>query len=76
VTLAVNVIAVPTGCAPGLSAVTVVTVRGVAAAAKVAVTPWAAVIVTVQLPVPLQAPPQPVKVDPAAGVVARVTEVP
>ena len=44
---------------------------------KVAVTEVAAVIVTVQVPVPLQPPPfQPVKVEPAAGVAVRVTAVP
>ena len=33
-------------------------------------------MVTVHLPVPVQAPLQPVKVDPAAGVGLRVTTVP
>jgi hypothetical protein len=41
---------------------------------NVAVTPWAEVIVTVQVPVPEQPPPdQPAKVDPAAGVAVSVT---
>jgi hypothetical protein len=31
---------------------------------------------TVQAPVPLQAPPQPVKLDPAGAVAARLTVVP
>jgi len=44
--------------------------------AKVAVTEVAAVRVTVHEPVPLQAPLQPVKVEPEAGVVERVTAVP
>jgi len=44
--------------------------------AKVAVTFRSAVMVTVQAPVPLQAPPQPVKVDPAGGVAARPTVAP
>src|SRR5439155_981985 len=44
---------------------------------KVAVTPWAAVTVTVQVPAPVQAPPlQPVKVEPAAGVAVKLTAVP
>jgi hypothetical protein len=41
---------------------------------KAAVTPTAAVIVVVQVPVPVQPPPvQPVKVDPVAGVAVSVT---
>ena len=43
---------------------------------KVAVTARAAPIVTTQEPVPAQAPPQPVKPDPAAGAAVRVTTVP
>src|SRR6266511_1974950 len=43
---------------------------------KVAVTSWSALIETVQVPVPVQAPPQPVKVEPEAVVAVRVTEVP
>src|SRR5262245_66505469 len=43
---------------------------------KVAVTDIAALIVTVQVPVPVQAPLQPVKVAPAAGVAVSVTAVP
>src|SRR6266403_296346 len=44
---------------------------------KVAVTEVAALIVTVQVPVPVQPPPlQPVKVEPAAGVAVSVTTVP
>src|SRR5436189_5076263 len=45
--------------------------------AKVAVTVCAALIVTVQVPVPEQPPPlQPVKVEPAAGAAVSVTAVP
>jgi hypothetical protein len=45
--------------------------------AKVAVTAWAALMVTAQVPVPVQPPPlQPVNVEPAAGVAVRVTTVP
>ncbi len=41
-----------------------------------AVTEVAALTVTVQVPVPEQAPLQPAKVEPAAGVAVRVTAVP
>ncbi len=45
--------------------------------AKVAVTVCAALIVTVQVPVPEQPPPlQPEKVEPAAGTAVKVTELP
>ena len=45
--------------------------------AKVAVTVRAALIVTLQEPVPEQPPPlQPVNVEPAAGVAVRMTAVP
>src|SRR5258705_9519551 len=45
--------------------------------AKVAVTAWAALMVTAQVPVPVQPPPlQPVNVEPAAGEAAKVTAVP
>ncbi len=43
---------------------------------NVAVTDLAADMLTVQLPVPVQAPPQPVKLKPAAGVAVRGTEAP
>ena len=43
---------------------------------KVACTDWFAFIVTVQEPVPLQVPPpQPVKLEPAAGTAVNATEV-
>ena len=42
---------------------------------KVAVTLWAAVIETAQLPVPVQAPAQPEKVDPGSGEAVSMTEV-
>src|SRR5205807_9667721 len=44
--------------------------------AKVAMTARAALIVTLQVPVPVQLPLQPVKVAPAAGAAVRVTTVP
>ena len=43
---------------------------------KLAVADWAALIVTKHVPVPLHAPLQPVKLDPAAGVAVSVTGVP
>jgi hypothetical protein len=43
---------------------------------KIAVTSRAWVIVTLQVPVPVQAPLQPAKVEPVAGVAVRVTGVP
>jgi len=49
---------------------------GGAATSNVAVTVRAWVMLTVQVPVPAHAPLQPVKVEPAAAVAARVTEVP
>ena len=44
--------------------------------AKLAVTERAALIVTVQAPVPAHAPLQPLKIDPAAALARRVTGVP
>jgi len=46
------------------------------AALNVAVTAVGAVTVTLHAPVPAQAPLQPAKVEPAAGVAVRVTAVP
>jgi hypothetical protein len=48
----------------------------VAAPLKVAVTARTAVIVTVQVEVPVQAPLQPAKVEPLAGAALSVTDVP
>src|ERR1051325_7117846 len=45
-------------------------------AVNVAVTDWAAVSETVQVPVPVQAPLQPANVEPLAAAAVRVTEVP
>jgi hypothetical protein len=54
----------------------VVTVSVTGVSVNVAVTVVAALTVTAQLPVPEQAPPQPMKVEPAAGVAVRVKGVP
>jgi hypothetical protein len=53
-----------------------VTVRLTVWSAKVAVTERAALIVTVQVPVPVQAPLQPVKVESVVGAAVKVTTVP
>ena len=52
------------------------TVSGNVCVSNVAVTDCAAFIVTTQLPVPVQAPLQPVNVDPVAGVAVSVTTLP
>ena len=52
-----------------------VTVSGKLRSVKLAVTVVAAVMVTVQLSVPGQAPPQPVNVEPVAGAAVSVTAV-
>ena len=52
-----------------------VTVRAYWIDAKVAVTSFAASMVTVQVPVPVQAPDHPVKVDPAIGDAVSTTDV-
>src|SRR5262247_4677060 len=59
-----------------LPAPLLLTVSAMPCTAKVAVTDCAALIVTLQVPVPVQAPLQPVKVEPAAGVAVRVSTVP
>jgi len=51
------------------------TVRAYCFRVKAAVTDFAAVIFTVHVPVPVQAPLQPVKLDPVAAVAVKVTEV-
>jgi len=53
-----------------------VTVKLYAVVAKVAVTAFAASIVTVQAPVPEHPPDQPEKVDPLLADAAKVTDVP
>ncbi len=49
---------------------------GGGAGPKVAVTDWLEFRVKLQLPLPLHAPPQPLRIDPDAGVAARFTTVP
>src|SRR5216684_2353720 len=57
--------------------VTAVSMRSIPLTINVAVTDWAAFIVTTQLPVPLHpAPLQPLNADPLAGVAVNVTDVP
>jgi hypothetical protein len=51
-------------------------VKVVGAELKVAVTDWSAFMVTEQAAVPVQAPLQPVNVEPEAGVAVRSTTVP
>ena len=53
-----------------------VTVKLYKFVAKVAITDFAAVIVTVQVPVPEHAPDQPEKVDPLVAEAAKVTDFP
>src|SRR2546426_3524880 len=57
--------------------VTAFSMRSIPMTINVAVTAWATLIVTTQLPVPLHpAPLQPVNADPLAGVAVNVTDVP
>ena len=51
------------------------TVRSYLFKVKAAVTDFAAVMVTEQVPVPVQAPLQPVKVEPVDGAAVKVTAV-
>ena len=53
-----------------------VRVKGPGFAVKFALTDFAASMVTLQAPVPLQAPPQPAKVEPESGVAVKLTTVP
>lgn len=60
----------------GRPTVAVAGARGMGATAKVAVTERVAFIATVQVPVPVQSPLQPVKADPLDAVAVSVTGVP
>ena len=66
----------PVATAPKFRLVGVSVTAGLLLELKVAVTDSAADIVTLQLPVPEQAPLQPAKVDPAAAVSVSITSVP
>ncbi len=61
---------------PGPSSDTFSANCGSGAGANVAVTLWLDVGVKVQVAVPVQAPSQPVKIEPGAGLAARLTCVP
>src|SRR5579872_1093147 len=66
----------PVATAPKFRLVGVRVTAGLLLELNVAVTALAADMVTLQVPVPEQAPLQPAKVDPAAAVSVRVTTVP
>src|SRR4030095_7946049 len=67
---------IPAGVLVTVPVPDLVTVRVNVCCAKVAVTERAALIVMVQVPVPVQAPLQAVKVEPAAAAAVRLTMVP
>jgi hypothetical protein len=66
----------PVATLPKFRLVGVSVTAGLLLELNVAVTALAALMVTLQLPVPVQAPLQPAKVDPVAAVSVKVTTVP
>ena len=74
---ACEALVVPINCPPKLRLATDKLTTGVPpSAVKLAVTDWLAVMDTMQVAGPEQAPLQPAKLEPLAGVAVRVTEVP
>src|SRR5690242_13938654 len=72
-----ELLVVPTNCPPKLRLVAErLTIGAPATAVKVAVTAWLAVMETMQVPVPEQAPLQPTKVEPELAAAVSVTDWP